>query len=130
MDHSVVGIDKKNEIDRVKVIIKIDWGRKSQNCESGFGICSVSVEVDLGIDLSNISFRGGADANGKLQLDITTRGMESIRKQFGSDVIILEEDFRLSDEMCKTLELRLGYTIKAGRYRPVKTTTGEYTVVL
>lgn len=115
--------------DKVRVVITIDWGRKSQNCLSGFGICDVDITVEIDVDLTNIHFRGGADDKGRFLLEITSQGMNSIKTYFGSTTIVIEEDFRISDEDCRSLGLRTGYTIRAGKYTPIKDSTGQYTVL-
>jgi hypothetical protein len=119
----------QNEADlaRAKVIISIDWGRKSRDC-SGFGICSITITVEL--EPTEISFRGTSNDKGNLSLELSDTGLKNLRSTFGSNTIILEEDYTLTDEACKALELRPGYTIKAGKYTVKSVGKGLYAVVL
>lgn len=119
--------NKTEEDDLLKIKIHIEWGRKSKGCE-GFGICSTDIDIDA--QLSDAAFFGRANANGNLVLEVTKIGMESINKRFSSNTIILEEDFILSDDVCKSLGLKTGYTIKQGKYTVKTDSSGLTTVIL
>lgn len=126
-EKEVVVSSKSDFEDLLKITIHFDWGRKSKGC-TGFGICSVTLETDIPLD--QISFRGEANSNRNLQLEVTKLGMESITKTFGSKTIILEEDFTVSSEVCKQIGLKEGYTIKAGKYTVTTDRSGINTVIL
>ncbi len=118
---------KSDSDDLLKIKVIIDFGRKSKDC-TGFGICSITLESDIPLD--QISFRGEANTNGNLQLEVTKLGMESITKTFGSKTIILEEDFTVSSEVCKQMGLKEGYTVKSGKYNVITDRSGVNYVIL
>lgn len=118
---------KSDSEDLLKVKITIDFGRKSRGCV-GFGFCSIVIEGDIPLD--QISFKGDVNSNGNLQLEVTKLGMESIFKTFGSKTIILEEDYTISNEVCKQIGLKEGYTIKAGKYTVMTDRSGVNSVIL
>ncbi|CAM3673142.1 hypothetical protein FSS13T_26400 [Flavobacterium saliperosum S13] len=118
---------KSDSEDLLKIKITIDFGRKSKDC-TGFGVCSIVLEGDIPLD--QISFRGEANSNGNLQLEVTKLGLESIIKTFGSKTIILEEDFTVSSEVCKQIGLKEGYTVKAGKYTVTTDRSGINSVIL
>lgn len=118
-------VDHKSEgDDLLKISIHIDWGRKSRGCV-GFGICT----TDIVFEGQASEFLGMLTKDGRLNVEITPKGLESIVKTFGGKTIIIEENFTLSNEFCKELGLREGYTIKAGKYSVVTNASGVYNVI-
>ena len=88
--------------------IKITWGRKSRGCR-GFGICRIVITID-------IQFKASANSRGNLVLEANASGLESVRSQFGSNTITVEEDYPLEADVARQLGLPADYTIKAGKY--------------
>jgi hypothetical protein len=88
---------------RIGITITIEVGRRSKGC-TGFGICSVTV----GIDLTERSVPGVATLNGDM-IDIDLRSMPRDR----GDLLMLDEDVVLDDATsrafgCQRLTLRKG----------------------
>lgn len=110
--------------DLLKISIHIDWGRKSRGC-AGFGICSTDIVLEGQVS----DFLGMLTKDGRLNVEITPKGLESIVKTFGGKTIIIEENFTLSNEFCKELGLREGYTIKAGKYSVAPNASGVNNVI-
>lgn len=129
--NTITDVSDQTKVDdgKIKLTISIDWGRKSRDCR-GFGICAVVVDIDFEIDPIEILFKGTSNDEGRLVLELTSKGLENIKKTFGSDTIVIEEDFRLSDQDCKNLELKAGYTIKAGKYQVKQDAKGVSYVTL
>jgi hypothetical protein len=111
--------------ERATLVIHLEFGRVSQNCR-GFGIC----DFDADILITRGPFTGGADSNGNLVLYINAEGIKKIISYFGSEKIVLEENYTLDDKACKDLGLRSGYTIRTGTYRlvPQDKSAGTFTV--
>lgn len=103
---------------KIPITIHIEFGRKSKGC-TGFGICSMDITVDL-------EFSALANETGGLDVNFSDKGLARIKEVFGSSTVVIEENFTLSDELCKNLELRSGYTIKAGKYAVQKGADGNY----
>jgi hypothetical protein len=117
-------IQKSSKLDYVKVSIQIDWGRVSRGCK-GFGICDVTIVIDI----ENKTFSGSAQ-NGSFVLEMNDTGLKSVQSSFESNTIIIEEDFVLSNEVCKSLGLKQGYIVKTGKYLIKTVSKGFYSVNL
>ena len=116
---------KLNEVTKVKINLDVTWGRKSKNCE-GFGICDVDVSIEIENKISNLF---SATNNGNFTLEFDEKGLKSINEIFKSNSILtIEEDYVLSEKVCKALELKSGYTIKKGKYKIQKNNIGTYYV--
>ena len=59
-------------------------------------------------------------------LEMNDIGLKSVQSTFGSNTIIIEEDFVLSNEVCKSLGLKQGYTVKTGKYLLKEVSKGQY----
>lgn len=115
---------KIKEKTKVRITLDVDWGRKSKGC-TGFGVCDVDIVIEVD------EFRTGFSAsnNGSFTLEFDDKGLKSIYEHFKSDSTLkLEENYVLSDKVCKALELKSGYTLKKGNYKIQKTKEGTYSV--
>lgn len=110
---------------KVRINVDVTWGRKSRDCK-GFGIC----DVDFTIDIENrASGFAATNNNGVFILEFSEDGLKTISEHFKSNTILtIEEDYVLSDKVCKALELKSGYTIKTGKYKIQKAIDGAYSV--
>jgi hypothetical protein len=119
---NIPSVQKISKLDCLKVSIHINWGRVSKGC-SGFGICGVT------IDIEDKAFSGSTQ-NGSFVLEMNDLGLKSVQSSFGSNTIIIEEDFVLSNEVCKSLGLKQGYKVKTGKYLIKTVSKGLYSVNL
>jgi hypothetical protein len=116
---------KNSEQPKVPINISIEFGRVSRDC-NGWGICKMNISIDL-----ESAFKATNDINGNLILETNNVGIEQIKKHFGSSsIIVIEEDFKLSDETCKSLDLNVGYIIKSGKYSIKNTSKGVFNITL
>ncbi len=114
-----------SEQPRTPIKISIEFGRASKGCE-GWGVCKIDVSFDL-----ETAFRATTDVKGNLILETNYAGIDQIKKHFGSSsIIVIEEDFKLSDETCKSLDLNVGYIIKSGKYYIKNTSKGVFNITL
>lgn len=114
-----------SEKPKIPIKISIEFGRASKDCD-GWGICKVDINIDL-----ESTFKATTDINGNLILETNNQGIDQIRKHFGNvSTIIIEEDFKLSEETCKSLDLKNGYTIKSGKYSIKNISKGVYNIIL
>jgi hypothetical protein len=105
--------------------ITIEFGRASRGCE-GWGVCKMDIDIDFGS-----AFKATTDNNGNLILETNNVGIDQIKKHFGSSTtIVIEEDFKLSDEICKSLDINAGYIIKSGKYSIKNTSKGVFNITL
>ncbi len=104
------------------ISISIDWGRRSRDWR-GFGICGITITID-------IVFRASSN-DGGLVLNFDEKTQKEVLSYFKENSIILEEDFILPSELTSRLNLKDGYTLKAGKYS-IRTTDnrekGQYQV--
>lgn len=98
------------------ISISIDWGRRSRDCR-GFGICGITITID-------IVFRASS-SDGRLVLNFDEKTKKEVMSNFNENSIILEEDFMLPRELTSSLNLKDGYTLKAGKYSIKTTDNGE-----
>ncbi|MCC7233171.1 MAG: hypothetical protein IT242_09525 [Bacteroidia bacterium] len=107
---------------KIKIVMKIIWGRHSDGCRH-FGICSVSIEfVDFG------SARMVLSKDGKTL--ITEADLSSIKGKeelFEGNYFIMDEDFRLPDDVQKALGSVKPIIIRQGNYRLERSREG-YTI--
>lgn len=110
----------------LKVTIKVDFGRKSKDCQK-FGICSISFEFDINLrDLFRAAGGvGSTNDEGGLQIDFLKDSMdgETEAQFFGSGRFSVEESFTVPEEVTSQLGLE-SYTISKGDY-PVLPLTVE-----
>jgi hypothetical protein len=100
--------------------IYVDWGRKSKDCEQGFGICKFQMSLtpaDLLITVAAIM--GGQIGSIPIQVIMDRRYYESNAKQFPNSSIQLDEDYLLTLDVAKSLGLPEGSRLKAGTYKLV-----------
>lgn len=98
--------------------IYVDWGRKTKDCEEGFGICKFQMSLtpaDLLITVAAIM--GGQIGSIPIQVIMDRRYYENNVKQFPNTSIQVDEDYLMSAEVCKSLGLPEGSKVKAGSYK-------------
>jgi hypothetical protein len=101
-------------------------GRKSMNCNR-LGICKLSkvkikVESIEATVYDNKMFAADVkilNAN-NFTLQIDEENMRDIRKEYGGEYLILEEDYVIEKTESDNLKLSNGFTIKAGQYNLIK----------
>lgn len=105
------------ELSKGKVKIKLEIGRQSKGCK-GFGICGFAItyvaEV-LGVELEAEILTVGTV--NKVSSTMTEKNFQIIKQYFGTDSIIIEEDFRIDDKTAEILGFSDGYIIKKGNYK-------------
>jgi len=101
------------------VSIKLEFGRRSQNC-TGFGICIF--EINGTFYMNDNSTLGTNEAIGncsirenKLEISFENMNAETIKQYFQESHFIMEEDFNLPKEVCEKLNIKT-YLIKKGSY--------------
>lgn len=116
---------KVDEVTKVKINLDVTWGRKSKECH-GFGICDVDVSIEIDNKIGNL-FSG--TNNGNFTLEFDEKGLKRINEIFQSNSILtIEEEYVLSEKVCRALELKSGYTLKKGKYKIQKNEIGTYYV--
>ena len=128
----------KQPISTLDGSISTTWtiGRKSKNCHR-FGICKlekVTITIAEGdVPNSDGDFYGKVSNNGKKQIELVvdSNNIERIKKAFGGESLILEEDFTIDDvDLLKQLGLDK-YTLKSGTYNfEYDKVTSKYRLVL
>ena len=134
-----ISIEKqsKKEVQQIKEV-STTWtiGRKSRNCHR-IGICKLE-KVKITIAEGDVPDNGGDyyckvsnNGSGQLKLVVDSNNMEIIKKGFGGEYLILEEDFTIEDaDLLKELGLE-SYTIKTGTYDfQYDKETSKYSLVL
>lgn len=110
---------------KIPIKISLEFGRASKDCD-GWGICKMDISIDL-----ESAFKATTDIKGKLILETNNSGIDQIKQHFGSStIIVIEEDFKLSDETSKTLGLKAGYIVKSGKYSIKNTSRGVFQITL
>ena len=97
LEMNTPSVQKSSKFDYVKVSIHIIWGRVSKKC-AGFGLCDITIDIDIEDKTFN-----GSTQNGSFVLEMNDTGLKSVQSTFRSNTIIIEEDYVLSNEVCKSL---------------------------
>lgn len=94
---------------RPALVIGLEWGRATRGC-NGNGICLVITTRDVSF------YQLTTNDAGRVVFKADAKGLEAVRARFGSNTIIVEEAYKLTDDITRALELPAGYSIKPGRY--------------
>ena len=92
----------------------------------GFGICDISVSHSFADASGEIVF---SDENLVLKFKESDLTEELINEHFLGNVMSFDEDLVLSDEICSSLNLPMGYTVLKGEYTLVNE-VGEFVIKL
>lgn len=92
----------------------------------GFGICDISVSHSFPDASGEIVF---SDGNLVLKFKESDLSEEIINEYFQGTVMSFDEDLVLSDEICSSLDLPMGYTVLKGDYTLVNE-LGEFLIKL
>lgn len=115
-------LNETNPVRRA-IVIGLEWGRASRDC-NGNGICIIITTRDLS------SFQLATTDAGTVVFKADAKGLESVRARFGSNTIIVEEAYKLSEEVTRALELPAGYSIKPGRYTLASDGSGGFVTTM
>jgi len=106
--------------ERVKIVFYMVLGRlRPDGSCKGFGICDFVLDIRGGISAETDHLRGEAGVDkGRLQLTINRHELPSrvFDTYLSTGQFRVEEAYRLSEEVCRKLQLPGRYTIEAGRY--------------
>lgn len=127
--------------------VKTVWtiGRKSRNCD-GIGICrhektSGYIKFEQGTlnftitkssaDRDVLAYVSPAPNSNGFSLLIDDAGMEKVKKYFGTEALVLEEDYQFTlQDYDSDVEVNIDYLIKAGTYNfSYDSTYGCYEIV-
>lgn len=105
-------------------------GRKSRNCR-GIGICKhekTSAYIKIGDETITVplfriyenndiqAFISPSPDESRFSLLTNDSNLANIRKSFGKNAIILEEDYEFTEKESSDLNIQSGFLIKAGEY--------------
>lgn len=118
------------ESTRGKVKVKLELGRQSRGCE-GFGVCGFAItytDVVMGVELE-VEVVSVGTVN-RMSATVPLKSLEIIKTHFGSDALVLEEDYTIARETAQKIGFSDAYTIKRGTY-PVKfdSQSKQYSVI-
>jgi opacity protein-like surface antigen len=106
-----------------KVHVEINFGKPKKDCSGWFGVCSVLANA-VNYENSEKSIKATLDVNSNKHLvleiqktDVTPLFMENIAN---TKVFINEDEFSLSNEICKLLGLK-NYSIPKGKFEVIET---------
>lgn len=108
---------------RPALVIGLEWGRASRGC-NGNGICIIITTRDVSF------YQLSTTDAGRVVFKADAKGLEAVRARFGSNTIIVEEAYKLTEDVTRALELPAGYTIKAGRYTLAPDGNGGYVTTM
>lgn len=108
---------------RPALVIGLEWGRASRGC-NGNGICIIITTRDLS------SYQLSTTDAGRVVFKADAKGLEAVRARFGSNTIIVEEAYKLTDDVTRALELPAGYSIKPGRYTLASDGSGSFVTTM
>ncbi len=117
-----------SELNDSNAQLTLVWGRVSKNCK-GFGICDIGGSITIGP--ITIVFRENTDGRNDLVFSLDENHRNYTYQHFKGNIIVIEEDYVLSDDVCSQLGVKSGYTIKAGNYNMSqnKNSDGKYTII-
>ena len=99
-----------------KIKVKLEIGRQSKDCK-GFGVCGFAItytEEIFGVNLEAEIVSIGTVK--KVSSTMTEKSYQIVKQYFGTDAIIVEEDFTIDRKTADILGFSNGYTIKKGSY--------------
>jgi len=96
----------------IGIIIEIDFGRRSKNCER-IGICHIMLETNS-LSLERLGYIPDSD---EIQLAISKETFAANKDQFEDELFRLEEDVDLPDEVIEKLEIGRSITLPVGEYK-------------
>ncbi len=107
---------KKTEQKIIEISIHIQIGRVSKDCQ-GFGICEFSIDINA----AQIIIVRVLPKDDLLQLEFPLEFSKKYYEQFENDVFVMDEDFKISEEISKELGSASSLLIPEGKYQIERT---------
>ena len=103
------------------IIIHVNYGQRGKNC-TGFGVCGIWIDAGEGDPPKDrvAGIPGKIEnLNGKISIthDVSNIDKTTMKNQFASKKFVVDEDFKIPDDIVKQLKLAAGSNIiKKGTY--------------
>jgi hypothetical protein len=97
------------DVQRIGITIVVDFGRKIYNCERGFGVCSVTIDIDLRVGSDHATPTVASLDGSQLTLDLLARSKRSEAE------LTLDAAYQLEPAVAKALGRR-SITLLPGTY--------------